>query len=134
MQIWTQGQGKYTSHWLPSFDDENEKVIFNTKITFESGYDVISNGTLDSKTNQGKQTTWSYKMTQPMRDRKSTRLNSSHVRISYAVFCLKKKKKKKNKVKKKKKKKTTQKQSGQQKKRIKDHTTLHSVAKRPKHI
>src|SRR5690606_36015205 len=28
------------------------------------------------------------------RDRKSTRLNSSHVKISYAVFCLKKKKKK----------------------------------------
>src|SRR5690554_5783263 len=27
-------------------------------------------------------------------ERKSTRLNSSHVRISYAVFCLKKKKKK----------------------------------------
>src|SRR5436305_8375674 len=27
-----------------------------------------------------------------VRDRKSTRLNSSHVRISYAVFCLKKKK------------------------------------------
>src|SRR5215510_16156590 len=31
-------------------------------------------------------------------DRKSTRLNSSHVAISYAVFCLKKKKKKKNKI------------------------------------
>src|SRR5690554_7512673 len=31
-------------------------------------------------------------------DRKSTRLNSSHVRISYAVFCLKKKKKKKTKT------------------------------------
>src|SRR5690349_22527614 len=31
-------------------------------------------------------------------DRKSTRLNSSHVEISYAVFCLKKKKKKLNKV------------------------------------
>src|SRR5687768_17981783 len=29
-------------------------------------------------------------------DRKSTRLNSSHGYISYAVFCLKKKKKKKN--------------------------------------
>src|SRR5437660_4857881 len=29
-------------------------------------------------------------------DRKSTRLNSSHVAISYAVFCLKKKKKQKN--------------------------------------
>src|SRR5437870_7490332 len=31
-------------------------------------------------------------------DRKSTRLNSSHVAISYAVFCLKKKKKKKIKL------------------------------------
>src|SRR5438067_5892530 len=30
----------------------------------------------------------------PHQDRKSTRLNSSHVSISYAVFCLKKKKKK----------------------------------------
>src|SRR3712207_8194124 len=30
----------------------------------------------------------------PPRDRKSTRLNSSHANISYAVFCLKKKKKK----------------------------------------
>src|SRR5438309_8444654 len=30
-------------------------------------------------------------------DRKSTRLNSSHSSISYAVFCLKKKKKKKKK-------------------------------------
>src|SRR5690606_41449332 len=28
-----------------------------------------------------------------LKDRKSTRLNSSHVKISYAVFCLKKKKK-----------------------------------------
>src|SRR5690349_22584960 len=37
-----------------------------------------------------------------VRDRKSTRLNSSHVEISYAVFCLKKKKKKKKKTKKKK--------------------------------
>src|SRR5439155_8765145 len=35
------------------------------------------------------------KMFQPETDRKSTRLNSSHVAISYAVFCLKKKKKKK---------------------------------------
>ena len=36
-------------------------------------------------------------------DRKSTRLNSSHTVISYAVFCLKKKKKKNKKNKKKKK-------------------------------
>src|SRR5262245_62601166 len=34
---------------------------------------------------------------EPEGDRKSTRLNSSHLGISYAVFCLKKKKKKKQK-------------------------------------
>src|SRR5690625_6306952 len=33
------------------------------------------------------------KITYTLKDRKSTRLNSSHVAISYAVFCLKKKKK-----------------------------------------
>src|SRR5437870_7780328 len=34
-----------------------------------------------------------YALVRKCRDRKSTRLNSSHVAISYAVFCLKKKKK-----------------------------------------
>src|SRR5438445_3584543 len=39
---------------------------------------------------------WRTSPTSPgCRDRKSTRLNSSHANISYAVFCLKKKKKKK---------------------------------------
>src|SRR5690349_22182829 len=44
---------------------------------------------------------WARRITQAQlltamtQDRKSTRLNSSHVEISYAVFCLKKKKKKK---------------------------------------
>src|SRR3989442_9024424 len=36
---------------------------------------------------------WENGVQQHFGDRKSTRLNSSHVRISYAVFCLKKKKK-----------------------------------------
>src|SRR5438874_5722240 len=36
-----------------------------------------------------------HQQSQFRRDRKSTRLNSSHVEISYAVFCLKKKKTKK---------------------------------------
>src|SRR5215471_21777256 len=39
-----------------------------------------------------------------LQDRKSTRLNSSHVEISYAVFCLKKKKKNNKNTNKKKKK------------------------------
>src|SRR5438132_9263940 len=42
-------------------------------------------------------------LNESVRDRKSTRLNSSHTVISYAVFCLKKKKKKKKKKHKKKK-------------------------------
>src|SRR5437870_6578492 len=33
---------------------------------------------------------WIQDLIQDLRDRKSTRLNSSHVAISYAVFCLKK--------------------------------------------
>src|SRR5476651_2786948 len=49
-------------------------------------------------------------------DRKSTRLNSSHANISYAVFCLKKKKKKK-KTRKKKKKKKKKKQKKKKKKK-----------------
>src|SRR5690349_22172405 len=41
-----------------------------------------------------KGTTWQRVLIHPgvFQDRKSTRLNSSHVEISYAVFCLKKKK------------------------------------------
>src|SRR5688572_31904224 len=38
---------------------------------------------------------YSNQLKQSLLDRKSTRLNSSHSQISYAVFCLKKKKKKK---------------------------------------
>jgi len=45
-QIWTQGQGKYTSHWLPSFDDVNEKVIFNLRISYNQDFVVIANGVL----------------------------------------------------------------------------------------
>src|SRR5690554_7455833 len=40
----------------------------------------------------------SQSLSQNVKDRKSTRLNSSHVRISYAVFCLKKKKHKTTKI------------------------------------
>src|SRR3712207_7664668 len=43
----------------------------------------------------GNHTQWALKAS-AWRDRKSTRLNSSHANISYAVFCLKKKKKSNN--------------------------------------
>src|SRR5438445_3302133 len=39
---------------------------------------------------------WYFENYWNIKDRKSTRLNSSHANISYAVFCLKKKKNKKN--------------------------------------
>src|SRR5690554_1647803 len=120
----------------------NDYIIFDTQINDKQGYFLFDTHSSVNVIYKKSWDTLEYKITGITKvnnvdvetDRKSTRLNSSHVRISYAVFCLKKKKKKKNKIIKIKKKKTTQKQSGQQKKRIKDHTTLHSVAKRPKHI
>lgn len=66
LQIWTQGQGKYTSHWFPSFDDVNEKVVFNLNIKFKKGYQVISNGILKSKSELDGLSVWQYQMQKPM--------------------------------------------------------------------
>jgi aminopeptidase N len=66
LQIWTQGQGKYTSHWFPSFDDVNEKVIFNMDISSDSKYQVISNGVLKNKEQDKNNTHWNYQMQKPM--------------------------------------------------------------------
>ncbi|MBU3681163.1 MAG: M1 family metallopeptidase [Flavobacterium sp.] len=65
-QIWTQGQGKYTSHWLPSFDDPNEKVIFSTTVRFQKSFTVVSNGQLIQQKSIGDDIEWQYQMTQPM--------------------------------------------------------------------
>lgn len=43
-QVWTQGQGKYTSHWLPSIDDMNDKIEFDITVENPQGLTVISNG------------------------------------------------------------------------------------------
>ncbi len=66
-QIWTQGQGKYTSNWLPSFDDMNEKVIFDLSISHANNFEVIANGKLDKvvKVNDSIQK-WHYDMQDPM--------------------------------------------------------------------
>lgn len=66
LQIWTQGQGKYTSHWFPSFDDVNEKVVFNLDITYDNKFQVVSNGILTSKVVKGSDFVWKYRMHQPM--------------------------------------------------------------------
>jgi aminopeptidase N len=66
LQIWTQGQGKYTSNWFPSFDDVNEKLIFNISIAFNSDYQVISNGVLKEKAVVGQVAQWDFVMEKPM--------------------------------------------------------------------
>ncbi|MDI5888630.1 M1 family metallopeptidase [Flavobacterium yafengii] len=66
IQIWTQGQGKYTSHWFPSFDDVNEKVIFSLNIVCNKDYQVISNGALKFKSGLDGLSVWQYQMQKPM--------------------------------------------------------------------
>ena len=71
LQIWTQGQGRYTSHWLPSFDDVNEKVVFNLSVEFQNGYKIISNGVfknVNHKRNgyENGFSTYNYQMEKPM--------------------------------------------------------------------
>lgn len=66
-QVWTQGQGKYTSSWLPSFDDVNEKVEFDFSITFDKHYEVITNGKLLKKESPNDSLTkWYFDMKRPM--------------------------------------------------------------------
>jgi len=66
VQIWTQGQGRYTSNWFPSFDDVNEKLIFNLGISYDAPYQVVSNGVLKQKTPNGNLIHWQYQMEKPM--------------------------------------------------------------------
>lgn len=66
LQIWTQGQGKYTSHWFPSFDDVNEKMVFNLGISFDANYQLISNGILKDRITNNETTFWQYRMRKPM--------------------------------------------------------------------
>src|SRR5690554_7767772 len=63
----------------------SEQTLFIRELGLLHHYDALSKGVIDSRN-------LIYFGSVIALDRKSTRLNSSHVRISYAVFCLKKKK------------------------------------------
>ncbi len=67
-QLWTQGQGKYTSHWLPSFDDMEEKVEFD--LSFKSNLNkpiIIANGRIkEVKSDHNGGTIMSFDMKEPM--------------------------------------------------------------------
>lgn len=65
-QIWTQGQGKYTSHWMPSPDDMNDKLVFNLRIGFDPDYRVLANGVLKDTMEKRGLKYWSYTMKDPM--------------------------------------------------------------------
>lgn len=65
-QIWTQGQGIDNRHWIPMYDDMNDKFITETVITFDKNYKVLSNGKLLKKKDNGNGTfTWNYAMSKP---------------------------------------------------------------------
>lgn len=65
-QIWTQGQGKYTSHWLPSVDDMNDKIEFDLTFLVPENKTVISNGLLKEVRKKEKMAEWQFDMQQPM--------------------------------------------------------------------
>lgn len=65
-QIWSQGQGKYTSHWFPSLDDVNDKMVFSLSVSYPKDFTVLSNGKLASVEEKGGQKTWHYEMENPM--------------------------------------------------------------------
>lgn len=65
-QIWTQGQGKYTSNWLPSIDDMNDKIEFDISYIIPSDKTIVANGKLVAVTDNGKAKKWSFNMEHPM--------------------------------------------------------------------
>jgi aminopeptidase N len=65
-QIWTQGQGIDNRHWIPMYDNQNDKFITETVVTFSSEFKVLSNGEkLKEKKNKDGTTTWHYLMPHP---------------------------------------------------------------------
>jgi len=64
-QFWTQGQGKYTSHWLPSIDDMNDKIEFDVSI-IEDGFTAIANGIRNEESVNGAYLKTNFDMQQPM--------------------------------------------------------------------
>ena len=65
-QIWTQGQGIDNRHWIPMYDNMNDKFTTETVTTFDKEYNVLSNGALKSvKANADGTKTWHYAMSKP---------------------------------------------------------------------
>src|SRR3712207_8179631 len=70
--------------WLQETEQDPERCRRAAAVPPEQGVDL-------ARAHLQIQTAQHAAIAEPTRDRKSTRLNSSHANISYAVFCLKKK-------------------------------------------
>src|SRR5690606_41177016 len=68
-------------------EDNTEATFTIERSSNAKSFEAI--GTLKANTSDVRQKAdYSFTDNNPIKDRKSTRLNSSHVKISYAVFCL----------------------------------------------
>lgn len=65
-QIWTQGQGKNTSHWLPVIDKVSDKIIPEFNLIFNANYKVLANGNLLDTLRRGNEKIWHYSLNKPV--------------------------------------------------------------------
>src|SRR5690606_40198276 len=79
------GQKKYSLQEIRDRVQVSERTVFRY-------FEVIEDSGFLLERNNGYRLQKEAQTVKELKDRKSTRLNSSHVKISYAVFCLKKKK------------------------------------------
>ncbi len=65
-QIWSQGQGIDNRHWIPFYDEMNDKITTEMTVTFDEKYKVLSNGTkMSEKVNKDGTKTWRYQLSKP---------------------------------------------------------------------
>src|SRR5438876_12055573 len=84
----TYGNGLSEEYIAKAFPKNRDELVIATKV----GYDFVTHGEARGRGQREIPQDFSPDAVMQNRDRKSTRLNSSHPSISYAVFCLKKKK------------------------------------------
>ncbi len=65
-QIWSQGQGIDNRHWIPFYDEMNDKITTEMTVTFDEKYKVLSNGNkMSEKVNKDGTKTWRYQLNKP---------------------------------------------------------------------